>query len=230
MVIALCQTEACRQTTLGHTPWEVPIGTIRRAGFNTLMNIEKTGFPYPSLEMKGLAPNAAGPDQGLIRSNPNYLSESYPQMASWLGCKIVEKDTLTSRELSRDHNLETGSKPFDVSRYSKNLIVSPTLTGRETRPVYVELLIVVNGNNDANGPLSNLAQRVVLEVVLSAVSPLPHSTIRQINPQWAPLGAKRFIELVETFYFDNSAFFRVIKVCSSLSLSLSNQTLPLNLP
>jgi hypothetical protein len=176
MVIALCSTGACKETNLGHAHWEVPIGTIRRNGFNTLINIEKTGFPYPSLEMSGLAPNAAGPNHGLIRSDPNYLSESYPQVASWLQCTIVEKDVLFSRDLTRDHNLEfiEGSqsrslpRPYDISRYENNLIISPTLTvSTETPPhpvVYVELLIVVNGNNNKNGPPSNLAQRVVLEV------------------------------------------------------------------
>jgi hypothetical protein len=166
MVIAFCQTEACKQSTLGKTPWEVPIGTIRRTGFNTLVNIERTGFPYPSLEMSGLAANAGGPNQALIRSNPNYLKENYPQMAYWSKCEIVERDIRIPRDLTRDHNLETISTQFEISRYASNLIVSPSLTA-ESPPVYVELLIVLNANNEEKGPPMNLAKRVVLEVIVS---------------------------------------------------------------
>lgn len=163
MVISLCQTEACKLTTLGKTPWEVPIGTIRRSGFNTLVNIEKTGFPYPSLEMDGLAPNAGGPNQGLIRSNANYLKESYPHMAYWEKCEIKQSGISLIRELSRDHNLETESYPFNISRYSKNLVMSPAIND-QTSPLYVEFLIVLNGNNVKNEPSINLPRRIVLEV------------------------------------------------------------------
>jgi hypothetical protein len=190
MVIAFCQTEACKVSTLGKTPWEVPIGTIRRTGFNTLIGIEKTGFPYPSLEMSGLAANAGGPNQALIRSNPNYLKESYPQMAYWSKCEIVQRDIRISRDLTRDHNLETASIPFDISRYANNMIVSSTLTA-ESAPVYVEFLIVLNGNNEDKGPSKNLAQRVVLEVSSpqpSTVIPHLHRSIDQ--PYLGPLGSK----------------------------------------
>ena len=33
----------------------------------------------------------------------------------------------------------------------------------------------------------------------------------EIIPQWAPLGAKRFIELVNDHFFEEARFFRVIK-------------------
>ena len=32
----------------------------------------------------------------------------------------------------------------------------------------------------------------------------------EVHPEWAPIGAKRFRELVEDRFFDNSAFFRVV--------------------
>lgn len=32
----------------------------------------------------------------------------------------------------------------------------------------------------------------------------------EVNPEWAPLGAARFKELVEMGYYDNSKFFRVV--------------------
>ncbi len=36
--------------------------------------------------------------------------------------------------------------------------------------------------------------------------------ILQVEPQWAPLGAERFLELVDQGYYDGNRFFRVIKV------------------
>ena len=164
MVISFCQTETCKLSSLGHADWEVPIATIRRSGFNTLVNIEKIGFPYPSLEMIGLSPNAKGPDQHQIRTNSNYLLENYPNMAYWLHCNVLQENVEINRPLSVDHNLEMESKSFDIARYSQNLRISSTITGKETNPIYVEFLIVLNGNNDKNGLPINLAQRVVIEV------------------------------------------------------------------
>jgi cyclophilin family peptidyl-prolyl cis-trans isomerase len=34
--------------------------------------------------------------------------------------------------------------------------------------------------------------------------------VMEVHPDWAPLGAQRFRELVEDKYYDNSAFFRVV--------------------
>lgn len=166
MVISFCQTDTCKLSTLGHADWEVPLGTIRRTGFNTLVNIEKTGFPYPSLEMIGLSPNAHGPDQFKIRTDDNYLKENYPNLAYWTQCNIQENIEVT-RELTVDHNIETQSQSFDINRYTKNLIISPTITGKEVKPIYVEFLIVLNGNNDKNGPSINLPKRVIIEVYIT---------------------------------------------------------------
>ena len=33
----------------------------------------------------------------------------------------------------------------------------------------------------------------------------------EIKPEWAPLGAARFLELVESGYFSGVPFFRVVK-------------------
>jgi peptidyl-prolyl cis-trans isomerase A (cyclophilin A) len=35
------------------------------------------------------------------------------------------------------------------------------------------------------------------------------SFVLEVNPQWAPLGARRFLELVRTGFFNDSRFFRV---------------------
>lgn len=165
MVISFCQTDTCKLSGLGHADWEVPLGTIRRTGFNTLVNIEKTGFPYPSLEMIGLSPNAHGPDQFKIRQDENYLLENYPNMAYWLKCDVIQENIEIQRDLTVDYNLETDTQPFDFNRYKQNLKISPTITGKETNSIFVEFLIVLNGNNDRNGPPINLPKRVVIEVI-----------------------------------------------------------------
>ena len=41
-----------------------------------------------------------------------------------------------------------------------------------------------------------------------------YSLIFEIFPDWSPLGASRFLELVFDEFFDNNMFFRVIKVSS----------------
>ncbi len=37
------------------------------------------------------------------------------------------------------------------------------------------------------------------------------SAAAQVHPDWAPNGAKRFMELVGSGYYDDSAFFRVVE-------------------
>jgi cyclophilin family peptidyl-prolyl cis-trans isomerase len=64
MVLALCDMPGCKQTTLGTTFWEVPIGTVRKEGHGVLKDIAQTGFPYPKLEMGGQHKDAGGPNQG----------------------------------------------------------------------------------------------------------------------------------------------------------------------
>jgi hypothetical protein len=89
MVIALCEKPGCVQTKLGSAPWEVPIGTIRASGFETLRAISKSGYPYPKLEMTGQHPDAKGPNQFKIRTDEDYLKKEYPDMQYWKGCRVV---------------------------------------------------------------------------------------------------------------------------------------------
>jgi len=65
MVLALCDMPGCKQTTLGKTFWEVPIGTVRKHDHSVLKDIAQTGFPYPKLEMGGQHADAGGPSQGM---------------------------------------------------------------------------------------------------------------------------------------------------------------------
>ena len=95
--------EGCKQTTLGSTYWEVPIGTVREGGFPVLRNIAQSGFPYPALEMTGQHPKAGGPNQGKIVRDPDYLTREYPSMEYWRGCRVVEDNVQIKRPLIIDH-------------------------------------------------------------------------------------------------------------------------------
>ena len=90
MVIALCEKPGCIQTKLGSASWEVPIGTVRANGFETLRTISKSGYPYPKLEMSGQHPDAKGPNQFKIRSEADYLKREYPDIQYWTGCRVVK--------------------------------------------------------------------------------------------------------------------------------------------
>jgi cyclophilin family peptidyl-prolyl cis-trans isomerase len=48
------------------------------------------------------------------------------------------------------------------------------------------------------------------EVVKVRLSTTKGEILLAVHPDWAPLGAARFLELVKAKYFDNSAFFRVV--------------------
>ncbi len=101
--MALCEMKGCIVSGLGRADWEVPIGTIRKDGFETLKKIAQSGFPYPKLEMRSQHPDAKGPNQYEIIRNENYLRDSYPFMEYWRGCHIEERDIRRSRPLSIDH-------------------------------------------------------------------------------------------------------------------------------
>ena len=51
----------------------------------------------------------------------------------------------------------------------------------------------------------------VTDLVTGARSPSPTgSFVVEVHPEWAPIGAARFLGLVEASFFDGAAFFRVI--------------------
>lgn len=104
MVLALCPSiEMCRRSGLGKAPWETPVGTIRREGFEALGRIEDSGKPYPRLEMLGQHADAGGPTQGRIESEADYLQTKYPFMQYWRSCSVTHRGLLHSRPLSMDH-------------------------------------------------------------------------------------------------------------------------------
>lgn len=205
MVFSLCEMGGCKQTTLGSTPWEVPIGTIRKDGFNVLRDIGQTGFPYPKLEMQGQHKDAAGPNQELIRKDKNYLKETYPDMAYFRHCRMVQEDVSLYRPIVIDHPETT----YGISSQSngKSKLLLPDIEnirklGTFKPHIYVEFVVGIT----ADSTLSNNAGEGV------EISESEYILIFEIFPDWAPLGASRFLELVFDGYFDNNVFFRVIKV------------------
>lgn len=87
LVFALCKLEGCKTTALGKAKWEVPFGRVREEDFDVLHKIEKSGFPYPKLEMVGLADGAGGPSQTRMRSDREYLESDYPEMEYFTRCQ-----------------------------------------------------------------------------------------------------------------------------------------------
>jgi hypothetical protein len=140
----------------------VPVGTIRREGFGTLFKIEKTGFPYPVLEMSGQNPNAAGPDQGRIRQDPNYLLNEYPDLAYWSSCSVVPPGPggYAPRPLLQDNNQDDTLLPFEKSTYNIHTIADMT------KSVFVEMHVIIHVNSDESVKPYPLPQRVLIEVYI----------------------------------------------------------------
>jgi hypothetical protein len=61
-----------------------------------------------------------------------------------------------------------------------------------TKPYFVKFRITLQGNSSE--PSNNV------------------NLVFEILPEWAPVGTARFLELVQAKFYDNSRFFRVIKV------------------
>lgn len=189
MVVALCPMAGCVVSTLGHAKWEVPIATIRKENFEVLLEIAKSGFPYPKLEMKGQHPDASGPNQGKIRNIKDYLKDEYPQMQFWKGChRVTAPNTyVASRPLSVDHpdsKQRAAPSSFKPSKEPVN-----TLKNSQ----FIELFIA-HGSPNVNS--QQQLDKLTVEVM----------------PTWSPIGASRLIDIVSLPEFRNVSLFRVIKV------------------
>lgn len=205
MVFALCMMKGCQVSGLGHAPWEVPVGTVRKEDFPTLQKVAASGFPYPRLEMAGQHPEASGPNRNKLETDKDYLKKEYPYMHYFQSCKVLSRNQHLVRPLSVDHP--------DTDQ-TLNII---------------ELSDQAEKNKAANGALidriSASSDTYFVKLVISTIDG-EKEIIIQIFPSWAPLGSKRFHDLVEGHYFDGNKFFRVIKVnrvntCTMLGLTLA---------
>ena len=56
-----------------------------------------------------------------------------------------------------------------------------------------------------------MTTKVLFEIVLNAKKPDDVSQIEvEVHPEWAPLGAKRFLDLIDAKYYDEARIYRVI--------------------
>ena len=185
MVIALCDMKGCRTTGLGKAEWETPVGTIRKEGFAALRKIEDSGRPYPRLEMKGQHPKAGGPNIARLSLEKNYLTDNYPYLHYWKGCRVVSKDSHISRPLTVDHP--------------------------ESEQVHDDSLKQQKQQKKLRGADGTLKEQPPFNVLFKIATPTGEGTVVfEIKPDWAPLGAQRLKELVAARFFDEARFFRVI--------------------
>lgn len=190
MVFALCDTAGCRQTGLGKAFWETPFGTVRSEGFSVLHAIESSGKPYPRLEMKGQHEKAGGPDRAMIMSDPEYLKREYPYMQYFKECHVVKRNVREIRPLTLDHP-ELGSA-----------VGAAGAAGVGGGDSQVKSATGHSMENDKDGKFY-----VKMKV---ATQDGEGTVVLEIDPSWAPLGAARFKELVQSHFFDGARFFRVI--------------------
>jgi len=191
MVIALCDMKGCRTTGLGKAQWETPVGTIRKEGFAVLRKIEDSGRPYPRLEMKGQHPKAGGPNIARLSLEKNYLTDNYPYLHYWKGCRVVSEDVHISRPLTVDHpESEQVHEERSLKQQKQQQKQQPKLRGADAMA---------------------LAEQPSFNVLFKIATPKGEGTVVfEIMPAWAPLGAQRLKELVAAGFFDEARFFRVI--------------------
>lgn len=201
MVVALCEMKGCRSTGLGKADWETPVGTIRREGFPVLREIEKSGRPYPRLEMAGQHPKASGPNPSKLMQDKQYLEREYPFIQYWRGCRVAQIDTHISRPLTVDHpdSVQIQEKPALGSR--ETLTMAATHSRKNLR---------TGGDVEGVGGAVGSDSYTVEFAVATASNPAGIVMI-EVLPEWAPIGAKRFKDLVVDGFFEEARFFRVIK-------------------
>ena len=109
-----------------------------------------------------------------------------------------------------DKQIEEGLDGFDPNQENGEAQIDPSIQpGRTEEPQKLEYdtkETIVDGSKVYN---------VTFDVLFSGSSKDVANSGRmvfEIHPEWAPIGSKRFLELVESKYFDNTRFFRVIKV------------------
>ncbi len=147
MVIALCNQPSCISSGLGKAYWEVPVGTSRKEGFETLRAIARSGYPYPKvtlptnpchgslittqylniqLEMPSITAGGGGPNQNLIETKSDYLQKNYPEMEYWKSCSVVSKNIAHHRPLKVDHAEPVEENPMIPSSTQKPVKTKPS--------------------------------------------------------------------------------------------------------
>jgi hypothetical protein len=71
--------------------------------------------------------------------------------------------------------------------------------------LFVAVLLIGLANHQV------LAEPTLVNVTVSTASGIG-TVMLKVHPEWAPLGAERFLALVRENFYDEARFFRVIKV------------------
>lgn len=87
-------------------------------------------------------------------------------------------------------------------------VISTTKTNANLRVVESSAAIVKPATVDI--PVAKEFSNLVNMTIMTTIG--PKSMMVRVHPEWAPLGSKRFMELIDARYYDDCRFFRVIKV------------------
>lgn len=159
---------------------------------------------------------------GKILSDPNYLTREYPDMAYWRGCRIEQDGLHLKRPLIIDY---PGTSYFIPSKPNIPRLEAAKRPGAEAIPldssgrivserprVYVEFIVVIRAGADSlSSPSSVASPGAGSNFNTVAEDDQSYSLVIEVVPEWSPLGASRFVELVSEDYFTNMVFFRVLK-------------------
>eukprot|EP00658_Telonema_sp_P-2_P001703 TRINITY_DN10648_c0_g1_i5.p1 TRINITY_DN10648_c0_g1~~TRINITY_DN10648_c0_g1_i5.p1 ORF type:complete len:201 (-),score=33.31 TRINITY_DN10648_c0_g1_i5:373-975(-) len=69
-------------SSLGQAPWETPFGVVTR---DTLHVLDQVNTEYGDMP-----PWGTGPNPSKIRSSPDYLANSYPNIDYWQECHVLD--------------------------------------------------------------------------------------------------------------------------------------------
>ena len=204
MVVALCPMKGCRATGLGHAAWETPVATIRKEGFETLNKIMASGKPYPRLEMAGQHPRAGGPNAGKLVNDKEYLAKEYPYIEYWRGCSITKQGLSLSRPLHVDH-------PDSVQMPAPSLRGNAGSASGNGTPGTVEEHNRGRSDN-AQAVVAAEDDKTIIKVKLrvSTQAEGEGDVILALHPAWAPIGVRRFVDLIRSGLYEQARFYRVI--------------------
>ncbi len=98
----------------------------------------------------------------------------------------------------------------DPSKVTASIITSTTATATATTTSKSATDVVNTVDNTDSKKTSAVNSNYVNFTVMTTKG--EGNVVVQVHPEWAPLGAERFLQLIDEHYYDGCKFFRVIKV------------------
>jgi cyclophilin family peptidyl-prolyl cis-trans isomerase len=148
-----------------------------------------------------------------------YLQREYPFIEYWRGCTIHSQDRRLSRPLHVDHPDSKQRQGSEGSKMSTKKISEVASSKAKAKEVSDSSHAVTDSNNEASngsnlrggGGHSQSEEVYTVKFTVATVSKGQGDVVLEMHPDWAPVGAARFAELVKAGTFTNARFFRVIK-------------------